>query len=151
MPEVIGRDNLPTIEEVSGDGDDLGSLFREAVYLKKNIDDLTKRQDVIKKRLSDFVDGNGLEDDKGHKWFDMPEVDGYVGMQRQRRVAQSVDEAVCQTILGDKELMARCFELKPVLNQDEVLACFYEGLITEDELDMMFPKKVTSAFILMKK
>jgi hypothetical protein len=148
MPNVIGKDNLPTVESVSTS--DLDSLFREYVHLKRNIDDLTARQNVIKKELISFVDDNGLEDDKGHKWYDMAEYNGYNGMQRQRRVSHKLDEQAAHDLLREKGLSARCFELKPVLNQDEVMACLAEGLLTEDDVDTIFPKTVTPAFVLTK-
>jgi len=72
-------------------------------------------------------------------------------MQKQRRVAQKIDEEVCYEILTSKELAPRCYELKPVLDQAEVMACFYDGLLTEDDIDTMFPKTVTNAFVLKKK
>jgi len=148
MPEVIGKE-LPTAETFGQS--DLDTMYKEYVHLKKNIDDLTARQNVIKKELSEFVDSNGLEDDKGHKWYDMQEYGGYAGMQRQRRVSQTLDEAAAHDLLRDKDLTARCYELKPVLDEQAVMECLMEGLLTEDDVDTMFPKKVTSAFILVKK
>lgn len=150
MPEVIGKE-LPTLEDFESGMLELNSAYREYVYLKKNIDALTKRQDELKKFLMSFVEDNGIEDDKGHKWFDMEEVEGYVGMQKQRRVAQKIDDEECYAILTSKELAPRCYELKPVLDQAEVMACFYDGLLTEDDIDAMFPKTVTNAFVLKKK
>lgn len=147
MPKVVGKD-LPTLGELNGS--DVSTKYKEFVHLKRNIDDLTKRADMLKKDLSEFVEENGQEDDKGHKWFNMDEVPGYTGMQRQRRVSQKIDEEACHNILKDKGLAARCFELKPVLDQEEVLKCMYEGLITEEEFDEMFPKTVTTAFVLIK-
>ena len=40
--------------------------------------------------------------------------------------------------------------MMPVLKEDEVMACLYEGLITEEEVDKMFPKKVSYAFLTSK-
>ena len=148
MPNVIGKENLPTLDDV--EQSDLDSMFKEYVHLKRNIDDLTARQNVIKKELISFVDANGLEDDKGHKWYDMPEYNGYNGMQRQVRVSHKLDEESAHELLREKGLSARCFELKPVLNQDEVMACLAEGLLTEDEVDSIFVKTITPAFVLKK-
>jgi hypothetical protein len=146
--EVIGKENLPTVDDFGTS--DIESMYKEYVLLKKNIDDLTARQNVIKKELMSFVDGYGLEDDKGHKWYDMPEYGGYNGMQKQRRVSQSIDENAAQSILEDKGLAERCFEVKPVLNEQSVMECVYEGLLTEDDVDTMFPQKITNAFVLKK-
>jgi len=147
MPEVIGKE-LPTLETL--DVSDLDTKYREFVLLKKSIDDLIARQNILKKDLSSFVDDNGLEDDKGHKWFDMPEYQGYVGMQRQRRVSQKLDEEAAHELLREKGLTARCFELRPVLNEEAVMECLTEGLLTEDDVDSMYPQTITSAFILKK-
>lgn len=146
--EVIGKENLPTVDDFGTT--DLESMYKEYVLLKKNIDDLTARQNVIKKELMDFVDGFGLEDDKGHKWYDMPEYGGYNGMQKQRRVSQSIDQDAAEAILTDKGLFDRCFETKPVLNEQSVMECVYEGILTEEDVDAMFPKKITNAFVLKK-
>ena len=150
MPEVIGKE-LPTLEDFESGMLELNNAYREYVYLKKNIDSLTKRQDELKKYLMGFVEDNGVEDDKGHKWFDMEEIEGYVGMQKQRRVSQKIDEQACYDILSSKDLTARCYELKPVLDQAEVMSCLYDNLLTEDDVDTMFPKTVTNAFVLKKK
>lgn len=146
--EVIGKESLPTVDDFGTN--DIESMYKEYVLLKKNIDDLTARQNVIKKELMSFVDGYGLEDDKGHKWYDMPEYGGYNGMQKQRRVSQSVDENAAHSILEDKGLDGRCFEMRLVLNEQSVMECVYEGLLTEDDVDTMFPQKVTNAFVLKK-
>jgi hypothetical protein len=38
----------------------------------------------------------------------------------------------------------------PMLDEAEVMACLYEGLLTEEEIDEMFPKKVSYAFLTSK-
>jgi hypothetical protein len=38
----------------------------------------------------------------------------------------------------------------PMLDESEVMACLYEGLLTEEEIDSMFPKSVSYAFIPSK-
>jgi hypothetical protein len=40
--------------------------------------------------------------------------------------------------------------MEPVLNEDQVMACLYEGLLTEEDVDSMFPKKIIWAFIPSK-
>ena len=124
---------------------------RNFVFLKNKIDDATKELTKVKSYLSDLVDTDGEADDKGHLWYQLPEeVDGYVSLKRERRVSQSLDLDEAERILKEKGLDSRCFVTMPVLNEDEVMACLYEGLLTEEDVDTMFPKKITWAFITSK-
>ena len=121
------------------------------VSLKRRIDDMTKESSELKSDLSDLVDTEGEPDENGHLWLRLPEsVDGVTALQRQRRVSQSLDEDTAEKLLKEKNLFERCYVMQPVLKEDEVMACLYEGLITEEEVDAMFPKKVTWAFITSK-
>ena len=93
----------------------------------------------------------GEPDEKGNLWLRLPhEVDGFTSLQRQRKVSQSLDEGTATELLKEKGLFDRCFVMMPVLKEDEVMACLYEGLITEEEVDKMFPKKVSYAFLTSK-
>lgn len=143
MPEIIPPERKPE--------EGLIAKVRKFVVLKRQIEDLTKEQTVIKTYLSNLVDEEGEEDDKGHRWISLEqEVDGYKSLQRQRKVSQSLDEDAAMKLLTEKGLTERCYVLLPVLKEDEVMACLYEGLLTEDEVDTMFPKKITWAFIPSK-
>jgi hypothetical protein len=144
MPKVIER-NLPQ------EGSPIVSKVRKYVSLRSRIEDLTKEQSSLKTELSALVDNEGTPDEKGHLWYSLPEeVDGYVSLQRQRRVTQKLDENEASSILLSKGLTERCYKMVPVLDESEVMACLYEGLLTEEEIDSMFPKSVSYAFIPSK-
>ena len=144
MPNVIER-NLPN------EGNPIVSKVRKYVNLRSRIDDLTKEQSSLKTELSTLVDNEGTPDEKGHLWYSLPEeVDGYVSLQRQRRVTQKLDEDEASRTLVAKGLSERCYKMVPVLDESEVMACLYEGLLTEEEIDAMFPKSVSYAFIPSK-
>ena len=144
MPKVIEK-------EAPKEGNSIVSKVRKYVSLRGRIVDLTKEQSVLKSELSDLVDNEGTADDKGHIWYSLPEeVDGYQSLQRQRRVSQRLDEDTARAILKQKGLTDRCYKLVPVLDEAEVMACLYESLLTEEEIDSMFPKSVSYAFIPSK-
>jgi len=144
MPKVIQR-------ETPKEGDSIVSKVRKYVSLRGRIDDLTKEQSLLKSELSELVDKEGTADDKGHIWYSLPEeVDGYQSLQRQRRVSQRLDEDTARAILKQKGLTDRCYKLVPILDEAEVMACLYESLLTEEEIDSMFPKSVSYAFIPSK-
>jgi hypothetical protein len=143
MPNIIPPDKKPETSILS--------KVRQFIAIKRQLDDLTKEQTQIKTFLSNLVDTEGEEDDKGHLWYPLEqEVDGYRSLQRQRKISQSLDEEEASRILAEKGLKDRCYAMMPVLKEDEVMACLYEGLLTEEEIDAMFPKKITWAFIPSK-
>lgn len=138
MPEIIEPEKKET---------PLLTKVRQFVTLKRQIDDLTKEQAVVKSYLSELVDNEGQEDDKGHRWIVLDqEVDGYKSLQRVRRVSQRLDEEVALQMLKEKGLDSRCFEMKPVIKEDEVMACLYEGLLSEEDVDKLYPKTIVWAF-----
>jgi len=143
MPNVIERQ----------DPQDPGFMPKvsEFITLRSRIDDMSKQRDSIKADLSELVDTVGEPDEKGNLWLRLPhEVDGFTSLQRQRKVSQSLDEDTAVELLKEKGLYDRCYAMLPVLKEDEVMACLYEGLITEEEVDKMFPKKVSYAFLTSK-
>lgn len=125
--------------------------FRNFVSLKSRIDSLSKEQNKIKEELTEYVMENGQEDDRGHIRVDLPEeVDGYTAIQRQRRVSQGLDMDAAILILTKKGLAERCIKSIPTVAEDEVMAALYEGKLTEQDIDAMFPKKITWAFVPTK-
>jgi hypothetical protein len=143
MPKVIEKED-PKDPGIVG-------KVKEFLLLKGRIDDLSKAQSEIKKELSELVDNEGEPDEKGHLWYQLPEeVDGVSALQRQRKVSQSLDQEVAEDTLKTKGIYDRCFKMIPVLDESEVMACLYEGLLTEDDVDAMFPKKVSYAFLTPK-
>ena len=119
------------------------------VALKRRIADMDKERSSIQAELSDIVDEEGEPDEKGHIWLTLPfEVDGITSLQRQRKVSQSLNEDSANTILSEKGLSERCYKMIPMLDEAEVMACLYEGLLAEDDIDAMFTKKVSYAFYI---
>jgi hypothetical protein len=143
MPNIIPPDKPPVSSVLS--------KVQQFIAIKRQVDDLTKEQSQLKTFLSDLVDQEGEPDDKGHLWYPLEqEVDGYRSLQRQRKVSQSLDSNEASRILKEKGLADRCYSMQPVLNEDEVMSCLYEGKLTEEDIDTMFPKKITWAFIPSK-
>lgn len=125
---------------------------REYLTYKKKIDELSKAQSEVKNDLMEVVETQGQEDDKGHLWLELPEeVDGYVSLQRQRRVSQKLDMDAAVALLATKGLADRCIKAVPTVDEDEVMACLYEGKLSEKDIDTMFPKTITWAFVPSKK
>lgn len=120
----------------------------ELVGVKKTIKDLTTRQSTITKRIKQYVQDEGVVDDQGHIWveFDEP-VDGCVALQMQRKVSKPLNEEKAEAILRARGLWDECVVMVPQLDQEAIMAAHYQGKISEDELDAMFPPTISYALM----
>lgn len=143
---VEAEQHQPTEEE------QLVKAAREYIRIKDVIANLTKEANRRRDELAELVIENGEEDESGHFWLELPEdVEGYIALKRERRVSQVVDTEAAEQLLTERGLYDRCFKLVPTLDEDAVMACVYDDLLTADDLDVMFPKKITWAFVPSKK
>lgn len=144
MPKVIKKEDPASI-------DPLLSKVAEYVTTRRRMDDMAKEQNKIKAELSDLVDTDGEPDEKGHLIYTLPEtVAGVTALKRQRRVIESLDQDTAEDTLKKKGIYDRCFKMVPVLDESEVMACLYDGLLTEEEVDSMFRKTVSYAFYIVE-
>ena len=124
---------------------------RQSVMLKDKIDQLNSLQSEVRSSLKDGVKELGEEDSRGHIVVEVDdEATGIRKVMHQRKVSKSLDIEVAENILKEKNIHERCVTMVPVLNEDEIMAAFYEGLITEEDIDAMFPAKVSWALVMTK-
>lgn len=128
---------------------ELIDYIRQNAVLKDRMDELTAIQSDVKKNLKQGIEELGEADDRGHIVVDVnDEVSGVARVMNQKRVSKNLDMDVAETVLKERGLYERCVTMVPVLNEDEIMAAFYEGDITEDDIDTMFPSKVTWALVI---
>ena len=120
------------------------NTVKQYLALKKEADMLAERTGELKKRLTSDVEEFGEENDRGHIVLD---VDG-VTLTKQRKVSKNLDMAVAEQMLKKRGVYDRCVKMEPVLQENEILACVYTGDLTEEDIDIMFPSKVSYAFIV---
>lgn len=126
--------------------EDISKDLGQYLTIKENVDLLTKRMNEVKGRLREYVDG--LEsDDRGHR---STTIDG-VKLTTQRRVSKALDMDAADKILTAKGIKDQCITMVPVINEDAIMAAFYENYLTEEDIDTMFPAKVSYAFIVDNK
>ena len=124
---------------------------RENVLLKERIDELTILQNDVKKQLKQAIEELGETDDRGHVGVEIEDdVTGIRKVMHQRRVSKNLDIELAEIVLKEKGIHERCLTMVPVLNEDEIMAAYYENLITEADIDKMFPSKITWALVLSK-
>lgn len=131
--------------------DDVAGQVREYVHVKKTIDGMESRAKELREKLFARLDEEGYEDDKGNYQFELEvEVDGIVRLEKQRRVTRKLNEPKADMILTELGLKDEIFVMTPVLDEDKLMAAFYEGKITEEQLDDMFPASVVWALRTLK-
>lgn len=128
------------------------TLFTEYIGIKSTREKMSKREDELKKLLSAIVETDGYTDDKGSEYVDFKggEIEGYVGLKRERRVYQTLDEEKAFKVLAKKKLTATCTRTITVVDEDAVRAAFFEGDLTQDDIDNMFMTKINFAFVPRK-
>jgi hypothetical protein len=134
------------------DPESLEAQVREYSKIKASMDVLETRQKAIREKLFSVLDLEGLEDDKGNIQYELPDaIEGITRLEKQRRVTRKLNEPLAEQILTALGLYEEVFEMKPVLNEDALMAAFYEDKISEEQLDEMFPPHVVWALRTLKK
>lgn len=134
------------------DPESIEAQVREYVKVKATIDMMESRSKELREKLFAHLEAEGLEDDKGNVQLDLPDaIDGVVRLEKQRRVTRKLNEPKAEEILKEHGIYEEVFVLKPVLEEDNLMAAFYEGKITEEELDEMFPANTVWALRTLKK
>lgn len=124
---------------------------RQYVALKDEQTALTSRIDEIKKRLSTYAEELGSPNDKGSFVYPVnDELTGTKSVVRQRRVSKVFSESTANTLLTEKGIFEECTKTITVLDEDAVMAAYYEGKLTDADIDTMFPEKITWALVLEK-
>ena len=125
----------------------LESAVQQYVSIDDEIKLLSKRKDELKKRLMETVEAEGEVDGKGHVTLEF----GDVKLVRQRKTSNPIDMEIAQRIIAEKHLEEECIKMIPQLDSDAIMAAYYKELITEQEIDEMFPLKVSYAFLVNTK
>jgi hypothetical protein len=124
---------------------------RQYVVVKDEVKFLSDRENEMKQRVIDSLKELGEEDSRGHIVAEVnDEKTGISSVVHQKRISKSLDMDKAEAILNLKGIKDRCIKLVPTINEDEIMAAYYEGLITEQEVDEMFPAKITYALFLKK-
>jgi hypothetical protein len=134
------------------DPNDFNTQVREYVRLKESISHMETRSKELRDVIFAAIDNEGQEESSGSiSLYLDAEVDGVVRLEKQRRATRKINEQVAEEIIEQENLGDEVYEMKRVINEDALMACLYEGKITEDQLDAMFPATVTWALRTLKK
>ena len=119
-------------------------IAQQYVAVKAEADFITQRQNELKARLKDAVEKLGEVTAKGHKVLEF----GDIKLTNQRKESNPLDVEVATEILNKHGLYEECVETIEQLDQNAILVAYQKELLTAEEIDLMFPKKVSYAFLV---
>ena len=132
--------------------DDLLNLVRQIKVLRDEMTMFSEREKTLKDRIIEYIQTEGNSDAKGSLSCDIDdEVSGVSRVTWQKRVSKSIDVDATESLLASKDLLERCTSYVPVLDEEEIMKAYYEDLLTEEDIDTMFPSKETWAFVMSKR
>jgi hypothetical protein len=130
---------------------DLIARTKKYAFLKSQLEYFEKEQKALREELFAVLDGEGEVDDKGNIMVQLPqEVDGFNSIIKQRRVTRKVDELKAEEIITAHGLEDTLYKTVRVVDEDALMAALYEEVLTEEEVDEMYPPKVVWALVLKK-
>jgi len=133
------------------DENDLISRTKKYAFLKSQLDYFEKEQKALRALLFETLDEIGEEDDKGNVIIELPEeVEGYSSVVKQRRVSRKIDEALAEETITKHGLEDVLYKTIRVVDEDALMAALYEDVLTEEEVDEMYPQSITWALVLKK-
>jgi hypothetical protein len=138
-------------ENRNADETDLIARTKKYAFLKSQLDYLEKEQKALREELFEVLDGEGEVDDKGNIMIQLPqEVDGFNSIIKQRRVTRKVDELRAEEIITAHGLEDTLYKTVRMVDEDALMAALYEEVLTEEEVDEMYPPKIVWALVLKK-
>jgi SMC interacting uncharacterized protein involved in chromosome segregation len=143
IPEEVARFEDP---------DSFESQVREYVKVKSTLDFMDSRREELRKKIFAHIEQAGFEDSDGNFLvdFDSP-IDGVSRVEKSRRNSRKLDEQAADAIIAEKGLEDEAYKTVRVIDEDALMAMVYQDKITEEELELMFPVKVTWALNVRKK
>jgi hypothetical protein len=131
---------------------DIQSKIREYIKAKSSADFFKQRCEELRTDIFAYIDESGEEDSNGSfaVKFDAP-IDGVAGLQKSRRATRKLNEGKADEVIEATGIADDVYEMKRVINEGALMAALYEGKITEEQLDEMFPVEVVWALRTLKK
>ena len=117
-------------------------LAQEFKKSKEAIDMLTKRQNDMKAELIEAVKEQGYEDDKGHKWFKVGDIE----LKYERRVSRSFNESGAENWAHETGRWDDLKRIVELLDEDKLLALAWENNDVAETIQEFYVEKETWAF-----
>jgi hypothetical protein len=126
--------------------DDFETQVTEYIRLKASMKIMEARSKELNKLITQKIDEAGYEDSDGNWIIDLETpIDGIGRLEKQRRSSRKIDESTAETIISNAGIEEEVYEMVKTLSEEKLMAAYYDGKITEQQLDEMFPISVSWA------
>jgi hypothetical protein len=132
--------------------DDLESQAKQYIFFKKQVEYFESELKSLREKLFEDIDANGEVDGSGNLFVELSsEIDGVTMLQKQKRVSRKIDPQMADNLIVSKGLENELYKTIQIIDEDALMAALYEGKLTEEEVDLMYPQKIVWALILNKR
>jgi hypothetical protein len=132
--------------------DDLESQAKQYIFFKKQVEYFESELKSLREKLFKDIDANGEVDGSGNLFVELSsEIDGVTMLQKQKRVSRKIDPQMADNLIVSKGLENELYKTIQIIDEDALMAALYEGKLTEEEVDLMYPQKIVWALILNKR
>lgn len=126
--------------------DDFETQVTEYIRLKASMKVMEARSKELNKLITQKIDEAGYEDSEGNWIIDLETpIDGIGRLEKQRRSSRKIDEETAETIIANAGIEEEVYEMVKTLSEEKLMAAYYDGKITEQQLDEMFPVSISWA------
>jgi hypothetical protein len=132
--------------------DDPMAQITEYIRVAATIDGLDARRKELREKIFAYLEEEGFEDERGNIQFplDTP-IDGVLRIEKSGRRTRKLDEEKATEIIEQQGIADDVYRMVRVIDEDALMAAYYEGKISEEQIDEMFPTTVVWALRAPKK
>jgi len=132
------------------DAEAIRSNIRQYVGIQEQEKLLAERKKALHSVLTDAIDKHGEEDSKGNITLDIgDETIGVVSITKRKRTSMEINTDSAIPFLEERGL-DKCIKQVKMVEEDALMAAYYEGEISEEDMNTIVPKKVSYAFFVNK-
>jgi hypothetical protein len=132
--------------------DDPNAQITEYIRLVASIDHMDERRKELREKIFSYLEDEGFEDEKGNLQLPLANpIDGVLRIEKSGRRTRKLDEMKAEEIIESNDLGDSVYKMVRVIDEDALMAAHYEGKLTEEEIDEMFPVSVVWALRTVKK
>jgi hypothetical protein len=140
------------IEPRMSDDNDFGYQAKQYVFVKKQVEFFETELKRLKEKIFEHMDSEGEVDGSGNLFVELDnEIEGVKTFQKQRRVSRKINPEMADNVIMSKGLESELYKTIQVIDEDALMAALYEGKLTEEEIELMYPEKVIWALVMNKR